>query len=299
MKNGVVVLLMTGSLSCSQQAPVSEVSDPPEVELFGSGTISTNLPEFGTTFSPSGDTVFFNRTPPDRSRLDLLYAIKSGGVWTDGRVFEPVAGVRAIDPFLSADGTRLYFSSDLPRPGGQSGSFNLWYLARTPSGWSEPNLVPDPINSDSSDVFNSVAADGTMVFSSRRDGVRRIYSSRAEGGSWSDPTLLRFGKADSGSNPAISPDGQLIVFARPTSAGPTDLFVSCRSDAGWAEPQRLPEPVSSPFTELAPGFDDSHLYFTSERPGVTPAVPDSVRPPGDIYRTPRGWLAAMCPGQAA
>lgn len=39
--------------------------------------------------------------------------------------------------------------------------------------------------------------------------------------------------------------------------------------------------------DFAPGLDptDGTLLFTSERPGIVGAQPDSVRPPGDIYRS--------------
>jgi hypothetical protein len=287
-------LVLTVCLACSEDVTPAG----PTLEVFAPGVVSSELPEFATTFSPSGDTVFYNRTSADRSRLDLFYSTRVDGSWSPGRAFEPLEGVRAIDPFLTADGGRLYFSSDLPPDGRPGGSFNLWFLERTPTGWSEPRFVPT-VGSDSSDVFNSLAEDGTMVFSSRRDGVRRIYAVRPEADGWSEPELVRFGDVDEGSNPAISPDGRFVVFSRPTPAGPPDLFVSCRSESGWDEPQRLPEPVSSPFTELAPGFAGPDLYFTSERPGVVPAVPDSVRPPGDIYRTPKAWIAAMCPSATA
>jgi hypothetical protein len=133
-----------------------------------------------------------------------------------------------------------------------------------------------------------------MVFSSRREGVRRVYETRVTSEGWSAPVPVSFGALETASNPALSPDGSLMVISLPTEQGPPDLFVSCRLPSGWAEPQRLPEPVNSRFTEFAPGFGPAHLYFTSERPGVMAAVPDSVRPPGDIYRTPRRWIEAMC-----
>ena len=59
-------------------------------------------------------------------------------------------------------------------------------------------------------------------------------------------------------------------------------------DGSWTELRALPAPVNSPKLDFAPAIDASGatLYFTSERPGIVPAVPDSVRPPGDIYRIP-------------
>ncbi|NNF27040.1 MAG: hypothetical protein HKN73_07470, partial [Gemmatimonadetes bacterium] len=75
-----IVGLALGSVAC---APPAEQGTSGQdlsqesafsVELFAPGVVSSTLPEFATTFTPSGDTVFFNRTTPDRSRIDLLFS---------------------------------------------------------------------------------------------------------------------------------------------------------------------------------------------------------------------------------
>ena len=61
---------VAGACSDAEEPPASEaIAIPPVVELFAEGAVSTEAPEFATAFSLSGDTVWFNRTPPDRSRL--------------------------------------------------------------------------------------------------------------------------------------------------------------------------------------------------------------------------------------
>ena len=265
-----------------------------EVELFGAGILSTELPEFATAFSPSGDTVFFNRTPPDRSRIDLLYAVRSGTGWSEPAPFPRLAEVWAIDPFVTVDGSYLYFSSDLPRPGGLEGAVNLWRLALDGPD-REPEVLPTPINTDSSDVFNAIAADGLMVFSSRRSGERRIYEV-ALGDPDAEPALLDLGGFPSASNPTISPDGRLLVFARSEGEAPPDLYLACRDGAGWGPPLLLPAPINSEHTEFAPGFGARHLHFTSERPGIVGPMPAGERPPGDLYRTRLEPVRALCGG---
>lgn len=290
---GLIVALGVG---CKASAPRDDSprADAAPVELVGAGTISTIAPEFATSLSPTGDTLFFNRASADRSEIVLLYSTRSGGAWGPPQPFGPTEGIRAIDPFIDATGRRVYFSSDLPMEGAPDGDFNLWFVGKTGDGWSSPTALPTPINSDSSEVFNSFALDGTMVFSSNRDGVDRIYSSRLEGDGATEPIPIQFGAIHDGSNAAISPDGALIVFARSGPDGPSDLYVSCREDSGWNAPVLLPEPINSPYTDFAPGFSAGHLYFSSERPGVAGPVPESVRPPGDIYRTPLEGIASHC-----
>lgn len=298
MRNGILVTALMIAGACERGGePAEETAEPitlPEVELVGSGTVSSELPEFATTFSRGGDTIYFNRTPPDRSRLDLYYATRVPGGWSAAAPFPPTAGLAAIDPFVSPDGNRLYFSSDLPRGGSEGTSFNLWYLEGTTSGWSEPRDVGEPVNSADDDIYTSLASDGTMIFSSTREGPRRIYRTSPAGDSWTEPEAITFGSVAEASNPAISPDGSAIVLSILGADGPPDLFVSCRTGDAWGEPRRLPQPVNSPFADFAPSFSAEHLYFTSERPGVVGAQPDSVRPPGDIYRTPVSTVRRLC-----
>jgi len=92
----------------------------------------------------------------------------------------------------------------------------------------------------------------------------------------------------------VSVDGSFMVIAAPGPTDTSDLYVSCRVDGAWAEPLRLPPPINSEFVDFAPGIAGEYLYFTSERPGVVGVQPDSVRPPGDIYRTELGSVAARC-----
>ena len=94
----------------------------------------------------------------------------------------------------------------------------------------------------------------------------------------------------------IDPDGRFIVLSLAEGTEAADLWVSCRSATGWEQPVRLPPPINSPFAEFAPALDpsDGALLFTSERPGILGPVPDSVRPPGDIWRVGGGYRIDLC-----
>ena len=262
------------------------------VELFARDRISGVPPEFAISFSPDGRTAYFNRSDDARTDFALLATLERNGEWGEPEAVPFASTGMDIDPFVTLDGDRIWFASDRPRPGAPDGSFSLWYVDRTATGWSEPIDPGPPLNSDSSDVFVSQARDGLLVFSSRRDGPRRIYATRPAGAGWEPPTLLRFGELDVGSNPLIAPDGSYILLSLDGPDGSPDLFASCRTaDGGWGQPQRLPDGINSPFTEFAPALHpiDGGLLFTSERPGILGPVPDSVRPPGDIYRADPNW----------
>jgi Tol biopolymer transport system component len=262
--------------------------------MFARGIVSTQAPEFATTFMPDGREVYFNRASADRSVLTIMVSRRApGGEWSAPAV-APFSGThRDVDPFVTPDGRRLFFSSDRPRRAGGPRTFATWYVERHAAGWGEPVDPGPPFNSDAGDVFFTMSRDGTAVFTSSRGGASRIYSSREVNGRWETPAAISLGTTMDGGNPAIAPGGGFLVVVR-TVGGDPDLFVSCRTAAGWSEPRALT--VNSAFADFAPSIDadETTLTFTSERPGIVGAQPAGVRPPGDIYRVPLEAAGVRC-----
>jgi hypothetical protein len=271
----------------------------PDVELVGTGTVSSEHPEFAAALSPSGDTLWFNRTSADRTRIELYWTVRTGEGWSEPTLFPPTVGTTAWDPFVERDGSRLWVTTERTHPERSHVDLDLAYLERTRDGWSELRIAPPPVRSDSAEVFNSLTRDGLMVFASYRgDGIRRIWSTRRDDrGRWSDPEPLDLGVGPEASNPALAPDGSFLVLALTEEGRAPDLAVWCRTGAGaWRRGAPLPDEINTPWVEFAPAVTDDHLWFTSERPGVVRAWPDSARRPGDLYRTDVAVARAACPG---
>lgn len=279
-------------IGCGSPATSDDASpDNLVADLFAPGVISTEVPEIATTFSVTGDTVWFSRASAEFVDLAIMRSIRSDDGWAmpDTVIHYPDAPV--ADPFMSHDGTRLYFSADLSGREEGGARWDTWLIQRVGNNWTAPMNVGSPPNSDSVDIFVSETLDGDLVFMSNRDG-RRIYrAARAEMG-WSEPEALEIPGTEGRNpgNPLISPSGNVLVFAMDadTTAAErsADLFVTCREGDGWSDPRALPEPVNSPYTDFAPGLGPGgELYFTSQRPGVVQEVPDGARRPGDLYRS--------------
>lgn len=259
-----------------------------EVELIGEGVVSTEAIEFAAAFTPGGDSLYFTRMRTRNARPKIYLSVRDSAGWGKP-VLAPFAatGSGDVDPFVTPDGSRLYFSSDRPGPVGASG-MNSWWVDREEGDWSEPRTAGPPLNSSSDDVFVSATRDGTLYFSSRREGgTQGVYRIQRTGDDWSTPERLSFDDLPSIGNPLVGPDGEFLVVTAIGPGGSPDLHLACREGEGWGEAKRLPKGINSPQADFAPALHpaDGTLVFTSERPGVVAVPSDSTRPPGDLYRS--------------
>jgi len=288
--------------------------------IFAPLTISTVEPEFATTFSPDGQTIYFNYTTHARQILRIYQSTINDGAWGIPRPFPFSDGdnrgsYKDVDPFVSPDGRRLYFSSNRPTGGEKPAThygrrlyfgsnrptgvrkpathFDIWYVERTDSGWSDPVNPGAPVNTDASEIFTSISRDGTLYFGSdiRGKGHRDIYRAEWRNNRFSAPqriVLKRGGQEINAGNPCISSDEHYLIFSASLAdgAGGSDLYISYFKNGIWTEAENLGEPINSAFADFAPYLtpDGKYLFFTSERPGMMPANTINGRPPGDIYK---------------
>ena len=269
----------------------------PVATIFAPGAVSTEAPEFATSFSPDGGRVYFNRTSADRSRITMHAAVLEGDSWRDAGELTFAGKYRDVDPFVTADGSRLYFSSSRPASaGGPEGDFDIWLAERRDGGWGDPVPLGEPVNTAATEVFASLSAAGAIYFGSDREGVFDIYRAAAAGDGFEEPVRLGFAGDEKSSvgNPWVAADESYLVLSssRPGGLGGSDLWISFRRGEAWAPLHNLGPLVNSPQADFAPCLspDGRYLYFTSERPGVVAAGEADGRPPGDIYRIALGPL---------
>ena len=156
------------------------------------GVISTEADEVGAAFTPDGRTLYFTRRSPTTSTptVSVIFVSRlANGRWGTPEVASFSGRYRDSSPALSPDGSRPFFLSYRPRdPGGKArDDADLWVAEATDSThgrWSEPRNVGPPVNTDQNEGSPSVAADGTLYFSSDRKGGRGgfdIYRARPAG----------------------------------------------------------------------------------------------------------------------
>ena len=301
MKRALIVPVALCLAACSPQEPA--LPGMPEIDpaaepartlgtKVGPGKISTDAVEFVFTLTPDRQTAYFNRVGQDghiaiwTSRRDP----ESGDWGESAKLAFTDLRYNDVDPFVSRDGSRLFFSSNRPRPDAgadaPSEDMNTWVSARMPDGsWDAPIMASETINSGRDEVFTSLDEAGTLYFTRFGEGAGRdrpamLMSAAREGEGFApageipvEPAGLRL------SNPAISADGTLLVGAA-ADGGPPDLWWSRKLEDGWRHFVKLPPPLNTAAGEFAPYLDAADmLYFTSDRDGNR-----------DIYAIPFGEI---------
>ncbi len=190
-------------------------------------------------------------------------------------------------PATDPTGRTIYFSSK--RKGGFSeekkddkeGDSDLYRIDFKDGKWSEPVLMPAPINSSNNEGSACVSADGQMIIyvaCGRDEGVGScdLYMLNLEGNNWSTPKNMGnvVNSKEWDSQPTLSSDGQRIIFSstRAGGYGGADLYMIEKNGFGeWGPPMNLGGIVNTPFDDSYPylSSDGKTLYMASEgHPGL-------------------------------
>jgi Tol biopolymer transport system component len=279
------------------RAPETQFMATDSAVLWAPEQISSAFPEFAASFTPAGSTVYFNRASPDRNQLAILESRLQEGRWSEPVTASFSGTYRDVDPFVSRAGERLYFSSSRPiEESDTTPDFNTWYVERREQGWSEPVALGAPFNTESQEAFVSLDAENILYFASDRDGTQRVYRSSLDG----SPEIVPFdlNLQEGASNPLINSAGTMLIFVsdREGGHGTSDLYVTCLREGQWSLALNLGPVVNSAYADFAPAFtpDERFLVFTSERPGIVPALETGERPPGDLYYVELGAIDLPC-----
>jgi hypothetical protein len=262
--------------------------------IFAEGIVSTPNDEIGGAFSPDGTEFYFSQFVPYTTlpRLGLLCVSRyRDGHWQHPESL-PFSG-RYLDypPKFDASGKHLLFASSRPLPDGTRGAIRIWEVERTASGWGEPQPLPPPVNLPGSPWNGdpSLTADGTLYFSSDRDGKGglHIYRSRFIDGKYTEPEKLgpEINSEFNDYQPYVSPDEKILLFTSVGSDAPPyrhrpeeltgggrpyargDLYVSYNQGGKWSVARHLEHNINTVAEEEFPFLtpDGQYLFFSSER----------------------------------
>jgi Tol biopolymer transport system component len=252
--------------------------EPPGMEgrLFAPGVLSTGMDELNAVFFPGGKEVFFSLHRRGMEFV-LVHMKEENGRWTKPEI-APFSGEYSdVDPAVSPDGKGVYYCSNRPRSGSGAPetNFDIWYVEKTESGWSDPVNAGAPINSDADEFYPSFTTEGTMYFQSRREGcigLADIYRAELVDGKYETAECLPETINSPGfeGDAFIAPDESYLIVSgrREVNIGQADLYISFSAEDGsWSPLQNMGEEVNSVGGEncqiLSPC--GKYLFYTSRR----------------------------------
>lgn len=264
-------------------------------ELFAPGIVSTRASELNAAFTPDGNELYFTRSIDGRETL--MTTRRLDGVWTPPAIAGFSGAFTDVDPFITRDGRRLYFSSSRPVGDtggtGESKDADLWYLERAEGGgWGEPVHLGGLNTEGKDDYYTSLSDDGTLYFSIfEADGAGDIYRARSQNGGFGPVERVEGGISTEASehDPFVAPDGSYLIFTsdRPGGYGSADLHISFAGpDGSWTEPVNMGGSVNSAGYDfcamLSP--DGKYLFFTSRNDiyWVDAKLIEGLRPTGAL-----------------
>ncbi len=155
------------------------------------GDINSDSHESSATFSQDGMTMYFDRTNDNRvknedevkvAHISLYRAENVDGTWTNIEVLPFSSEEYSTEhPSLSADGSQLYFASDMP---GSEGSFDIYVVDINEDGtFGTPRNLGPEVNTPHREQFPFISDQDVLYFSSdghQGFGNLDIYSTEGD-----------------------------------------------------------------------------------------------------------------------
>ena len=152
--------------------------NPPgaRAELFAPGIVSTGVYERDLAMTPDGDELYYCAVLGSYDFAAIRVTGGEEGQWTEPRVASFSGRWEDIEPAISPDGALFLFASFRPRQldTERREDSDIWMIERTEEGWGEPYNPGPPINTEGSEFFPSITADGTLYFT-RDEAERRSF----------------------------------------------------------------------------------------------------------------------------
>ena len=293
----VLVLLQTtyaqSNFQTLQGPYLGQTTPGDKAEIFAPGIICTTLNERDITFSPDLKEIIFGvLEKPYCVFVSVKYI---NGKWSTPELLPFCGKHDDVEPQLSPDGNRLYFSSDRPvNDSDSTDDYDIWYVDRTDTGWSEPCNVGSPVNSDKNEYYPSITKNGTLYFTTHD---MKICKSVLTDNGFSERIIL-IDSINSGVaeyNAFIAPDESYLIFTshgwEGGRAGRGDLFISFNKGKNeWTSAVNLGPKINSKVVDLCPTVtpDGKYFFFSSTR---VPSIlkPEPITSYEEIFQRSNTW----------
>lgn len=278
------------SVAISQVVEEKTIGDTLKISIKNIGPeVNSTSHDYCVVTSADGKIMFFtSRRNVEKTKvkvkkgLDNIYYTtydEKQKKWNDASIAsEPLnnPGRNNSNIALSNDGSwlLLYRDNELIETG------DIYESYQKGMSWTEPVMLPEPINSKHHESSASIAPDGrTIYFVSDRPegskGGRDIwYCTKDENGTWGKAVNLggAINTKDDEDCVFIHPDGKTLYFSstRKGGLGGYDIYVTKNEKGLWSTPVNLGAPINTPDDDLFFVLTASGktAYYSSERKGT-------------------------------
>jgi hypothetical protein len=290
----------SGCAKCDRKFP--ELSGPylgqkppgAEAELFAPGIVSTGIFTRDIAMTPDGNEIYFGVVFGRYQFYTLMVTKLVDGKWTEPRIAPFCGKYNEMEPAISPDGKKFYFFSFRPLEGDgePKADSDIWVMDRVGDEWSEPYNLGPPVNTERSEFFPSVTADGTLYFT--RDGEERtsiIHRARPVEGGFAEPERLgpEVNAARQQYNAFIAPDESYLIYSAagvPDQPPGEDYYISFRdAEDHWTGPINMGPKVNTPGGNEHSPFvsrDGKYFFFMAARSRFADGPPEGVRTIGEL-----------------
>lgn len=252
--------------------------------VFAPGFISRKSLEHGPAiFSADGNEVYWcsRKSAREWFETNLWFMKRINNRWTKPQKMAPFGmEVAWMDPFLSKDGKRFYFSADSNtiKGKGMSASENrdIWFIDKQNNRWSKPQKISSVINTIHGQCQHTLTSDRTLYFLEYKGSGKEwrcdILKSKFKNGKYLKPLVLPelinlpIKQTSQDSTPYIAPDDSYLIFSSTRDRKYSDLYISFHDipNDTWSEPIGMGESINTKTQESYPTVspDGKYLFFT-------------------------------------
>lgn len=194
-----------GQLSSEQSNNLASGNLPAVPELVGDTALSTeSAAEWAFAFTPDQKTLYIQRG--NYSKYTLYEFQWEQGGWSEAKPMDIVQeDANDTDPFITPDGSKMFFSSRRTQDG----------------GYADPEPLPDVINTSDQEESPFIAPDESYLIFQR--GLRSLYISYKEAGEWTTPDKIMLPDSSLKYSPYVTPDQKYLYYTS-NERGTPDIY---------------------------------------------------------------------------
>ncbi len=219
------------------------------------------------------------------SKENIYFSKKNNHVWSSPKIASfSDPNYSDADPFLTKDGSKIYFISERPtHPGDNNIEWNIWYANIENGVWTTPKPLPKPINSDEfNEYFFSISDKGNAYFSSNRtggEGSFDIYTTKVlANNQFSQPKNVGgpLNTAKYEFDPYISPDESFIIYSINENGNSSLYFSYKNKENKWTAPKNLGSQINTSRQDFAPSLSADGKFIFYSNNGMLKWVSSSI-----------------------